>query len=90
MSFNKTIHFPAQPSGFQVSFFGKPDIPAEELNSSTQDAYNRGKQEATSFYQGEVKKLREENRRMKIELTAIKNVIKRYMTNGKKFSQKTN
>ena len=60
MSFNKTIHFPAQPSGFQVSFFGKPDIPAEELNSSTQDAYNRGKQEATSFYQGEVKKLREE------------------------------
>ncbi len=38
----------------------------------------------------DIKKLREENRRMKIELTAIKNVIKRYMTNGKKFSQKTN
>ena len=38
----------------------------------------------------EIKKLREENRKMKIELTAIKNVIKRYMTNGKKFSQKTN
>ncbi len=37
----------------------------------------------------EIKKLREENRKMKIELTAIKNVIKRYMTNGKKFSQKT-
>ena len=28
----------------------------------------------------EIKKLREENRKMKIELTAIKNVIKRYMT----------
>ena len=27
----------------------------------------------------DIKKLREENRRMKIELTAIKNVIKRYM-----------
>ena len=27
----------------------------------------------------EIKKLREENRKMKIELTAIKNVIKRYM-----------
>ena len=37
----------------------------------------------------EVKKLREENRKMKIELTAIKNVIKRYMTDGKKFSIKT-
>ena len=36
-----------------------------------------------------IKKLREENRRMKIELTAIKNVIKRYMTDGKKFSIKT-
>ena len=38
----------------------------------------------------DIKKLREENRRMKIELTAIKNVIKRYMVDGKKFSQKTN
>ena len=37
----------------------------------------------------DIKKLREENRKMKIELTAIKNVIKRYMTNGKKFSIKT-
>ena len=37
----------------------------------------------------EVKKLREENRKMKVELTAIKNVIKRYMTDGKKFSIKT-
>ena len=27
----------------------------------------------------DIKKLREENRRMKIELTAIKNVVKRYM-----------
>ena len=37
----------------------------------------------------EVKKLREENRKMKVELTVIKNVIKRYMTDGKKFSIKT-
>ena len=37
----------------------------------------------------DIKKLREENRKMKIELTAIKNVIKRYMTDGKKFSIKT-
>ena len=37
----------------------------------------------------DIKKLREENRKMKVELTAIKNVIKRYMTDGKKFSVKT-
>ena len=45
--------------------------------------------EDMSAYDSDIKKLREENRKMKIELTAIKNVIKRYMTNGKKFSIKT-
>ena len=44
---------------------------------------------SSSAYDSEIKKLREENRKMKIELTAIKNVIKRYMTDGKKFSIKT-
>ena len=60
LSFNKSIHFPAQPNGFKVSFVGNPDIPEDKLNSSTQESYNRGKQEATSFYQAEVKNLREE------------------------------
>lgn len=60
MSFNKSISFPAQPSGFKVSFIGKPDVPVEELTASTQESYNLGKQEATNFYHGEIKKLREE------------------------------
>ncbi len=60
MSFNKSIHFPAVPSGFKVSDIGNPDIPVEEFNSANRESYNRGKQEATSFYQAEIKKLREE------------------------------
>ena len=60
MSFNKSINFPASPSGFKVSYIGNPDIPVEESNSASQESYNRGKQEATSFYQAEIKKLREE------------------------------
>ena len=60
MSFNKSITFPVSPSGFKVSYIGKPDVSVEELNSSNQDSYTRGKQEATNFYQAEIQKLREE------------------------------
>lgn len=60
MSFNKSISFPTQPSGFKVSYIGKPDIPVSVSDTSVQEGYNRGKQEATVFYQAEVKKLREE------------------------------
>jgi len=60
LSFNKSISFPTQPSGFKVSYIGKPDIPVSVSDNSKQEAYNRGKQEATIFYQAEVKKLREE------------------------------
>ena len=60
MSFNKSITFPVPPSGFKVSYIGMPDVPVEELNSSKQDSYTRGKQEATNFYQAEIQKLREE------------------------------
>ena len=57
MSFNKSIDFPAPPSGFKVTYIGNPDITVEESNSASQESYNRGKQEATSFYQAEIKKL---------------------------------
>jgi flagellar assembly protein FliH len=60
LSFNKSISFPTQPSGFKVSYIGKPDIPVSVSDTSVQEGYNRGKQEATVFYQAEVKKLREE------------------------------
>ena len=60
MSFNKSISFPTQPSGFKVSYIGKPDVPVVKNVASVDDAYNRGKQEAASFYQEEIKKLREE------------------------------
>ena len=60
MSFSKSISFPVPPSGFKVSFIGKPDIPVEKSSAVSTESYNRGKAEATSFYQAEIKKLREE------------------------------
>ncbi len=60
MSFSKSISFPVPPSGFKVSFIGKPDIPVEKSLAVSTESYNRGKAEATSFYQAEIKKLREE------------------------------
>ena len=60
MSFSKSISFPVPPSGFKVSFIGKPDIPVEKSTAASTESYNRGKAEATSFYQAEIKKLREE------------------------------
>ena len=60
MSFSKSISFPVPPSGFKVSFIGKPDIPVEKSSAASTESYNRGKAEATSFYQVEIKKLREE------------------------------
>ena len=60
MSFSKSISFPVPPSGFRVSFIGKPDIPVEKSSAVSTESYNRGKAEATSFYQAEIKKLREE------------------------------
>ena len=60
MSFSKSISFPVPPSGFKVSFIGKPDIPVEKSSAVSNESYNRGKAEATSFYQAEIKKLREE------------------------------
>ena len=60
-----------------------------KLKGSERDGMSRKQQENYDIELANIKKLREENRRMKIELTAIKNVIKRYMTNGK-FSKETN
>ncbi len=60
MSFSKSISFPVPPSGFKVSFIGKPDIPEEKSSAASTESYNRGKAEATSFYQAEIETLREE------------------------------
>lgn len=68
MSFSKSISFPVPPSGFKVSFIGKPDIPVEKSSAVSTESYNRGKAEATSFYQAEIKKLREELATQQIHL----------------------
>ena len=60
MSYNKSISFPETPAGFKVSFFGDPPLSSEQAVDQKTSAYERGKAEATEFYQAEIKKLRDE------------------------------
>lgn len=59
MSFNKSISFPEPPKGFKVSFVGAPPIESLEADRMVQQAYEKGKLEASEFYKNEIKKLRE-------------------------------
>ena len=72
LSFNKSIHFPVEPSGFRVSYVGLPEVSVDEVDASVEDAFNRGKQEATNFYKAEIQQLRVEfaNRQQEL-LTGI-------------------
>ena len=60
MSYNKSISFPKTPAGFKVSFFGDPPLSNEQADDQKTSAYEKGKAEATDFYQAEIKKLRDE------------------------------
>ena len=60
MSYNKSISFPETPAGFKVSFFGDPPLSNEQADDQKTSAYEKGKAEATDFYQAEIKKLRDE------------------------------
>ena len=59
LSFSKSISFPEPPKGFKVSFVGSPPVEAVESDSRVSQAYEKGKSEATEFYQNEVRQLRE-------------------------------
>lgn len=60
LSYNKSISFPETPAGFKVSFFGDPPLSNEQADDQKTSAYEKGKAEATDFYQAEIKKLRDE------------------------------
>ena len=72
LSFNKSIHFPVEPSGFRVSYVGLPEVSVDKVDASVEDAFKRGKQEATNFYKAEIQQLRVEfaNRQQEL-LTGI-------------------
>ena len=60
MSYNKTISFPIAPKSFKVSFYGDPPVSAQQTLTESNESLNKGKSEATAFYQQEIQKLRGE------------------------------
>ena len=58
MSYSRSIRFPNPLSGFKVNHIGVPSIAVEQSNEQALAEYNRGKEEATAFYQAEIAKLR--------------------------------
>ena len=59
LSYNKTIKFSSPPKGIKVNQIALPPISIEKSNEVADSEYERGKKEASSFYQAEIKKLRE-------------------------------
>lgn len=60
MSFNRKISFPVSPTGFSVRSVSNPPVSLQEHQSKSQASFDAGKQEATQFYQGEIKQLQDQ------------------------------
>ena len=60
MLYNKKVHFSESPKGFSVKYFGPPPVSAHDRDIASSQALERGKVEASQFYQVEIQKLREE------------------------------
>ena len=60
MLFNKKIRFGEAPVGFSVKHYGLPSVAASQSDQSAADAMQKGKTEATEFYQNEIAQLRDE------------------------------
>jgi len=58
LSYNRSIKFPKQPTGFKVSNIGLPPISLDESEKKSLSEYERGKMEASSFYQAEISQLK--------------------------------
>ena len=59
MSYSKTIKFSSPPKAIKVNQIALPPIPVEQSNEYALSEYERGKKEATEFYQQEIQKLRD-------------------------------
>lgn len=60
MSYSKAISFPRPPQGFSVISVEQPAVPLIEVTENNKKSYEQGKQEASDYYQKEIKKLRED------------------------------
>ena len=59
MSYSKTIKFSSPPKAIKVNQIALPPIPVEQSNEYALSEYERGKKDATEFYQQEIQKLRD-------------------------------
>jgi flagellar assembly protein FliH len=60
LSYSKAISFPRPPQGFSVISVEQPAVPLIEVTENNKKSYEQGKQEASDYYQKEIKKLRED------------------------------
>ena len=60
LSYNRSIQFPKPLSGFKVNNIGQSPIPVAQSLENANAEYNRGKEDATVFYQSEITKLRKD------------------------------
>jgi len=58
--FNKKVHFPENPKGFSVKYFGQPAVSVQDRDNASIKGVEEGKAQATHFYQDEIRKLRDE------------------------------
>jgi flagellar biosynthesis/type III secretory pathway protein FliH len=74
LSYSRSIHFSKAPTGFKVNHIGSPPVPLEQSDEKAASEYNRGKEEATVFYQAEIAKLRTNYADVQSQLLANVNV----------------
>jgi len=60
LSYGKSISFPEPPAGFRASYCGAQAVAVHQVEQKSASEYDRGKAEATHFYQAEIRKLLDE------------------------------
>ena len=59
LSYSRSIKFSSPPKGFKVNQIALPPVPVDQSSEQATSEYERGKKEATAFYQLEIQKLRD-------------------------------
>lgn len=68
LSYSRSIKFSSPPKGFKVNQIALPPVPVEQSSEQATSEYERGKKEATAFYQLEIQKLRDSYGKQQTEL----------------------
>jgi flagellar biosynthesis/type III secretory pathway protein FliH len=68
LSYSRSIKFSSPPKGFKVNQIALPPVPVDQSSEKASSEYERGKREATAFYQVEIQKLRDSYGKQQTEL----------------------